>query len=513
MEELGSMVIPIIENEYWYGGFVFGAESMPAGKGQIFDLRTNGTPNQAAPLLLSSMGRHIWAEKGFLAEIGNEGIKVEGNAVLVDGCLDLRGAYLDAMKRYYPFNEIKLDKAFFETPVYNTWIELTFHQNEQDILDYASQIIMNNMPPGILMIDDIWSDYYGKWTFNKERFPDAKEMLKKLHRMGFKVMLWVCPYITPDTVTYREALERGFLIMENQEEPLILKWWNGYSAALDLSNPQAAVWLDEQLEALRAIGVDGFKFDAGDSMYYQENQLTMGNASPDEMSRLWCLYGEKYGLNEYRAGWRTGGLSLMQRLCDKPHSWGNQGIRALIPDILAQGILGMPFGSPDMIGGGEYLNFQENSESLDEELFVRHSEIACMMPVMQFSAAPWRVLHKENFEKIMKSIQIRNENLPYLLSCIEDAMRSGEPAIRYMEYEFPHQGMEKVTDQFMLGSKLLIAPVYEKGKCGREVVVPRGIWEQEGKVTASHGEKQFFNTEQGIPVMLWKKEGECDDRR
>ena len=53
---------------------------------------------------------------------------------------------------------------------------------------------------------------------------------------------------------------------------------------------------------------------------------------------------------------------------------------------------------PDMIGGGEYLNFLENSSNLDEELFVRYAQCAALMPMMQFSAAPWRVLSKENFE-------------------------------------------------------------------------------------------------------------------
>ena len=45
-----------------------------------------------------------------------------------------------------------------------------------------------------------------------------------------------------------------------------------------------------------------------------------------------------------------------------------------------------------------------------------------------------------------------------------------------MEYEFPNQGLEKITDQFMLGSKFLIAPVLEQGKTARIVHIPAGSW-------------------------------------
>lgn len=56
------MNISVRENEYWYGGYVYGSTFMPVvpGESRIIDLRVNISPNQAAPLLLSSKGRYIW---------------------------------------------------------------------------------------------------------------------------------------------------------------------------------------------------------------------------------------------------------------------------------------------------------------------------------------------------------------------------------------------------------------------------------------------------------------------
>ena len=44
-----------------------------------------------------------------------------------------------------------------------------------------------------------------------------------------------------------------------------------------------------------------------------------------------------------------------------------------------------------------------------------------------------------------------------------------------MEYAFPHQGYERVNDQFMLGDRILVAPVLESGT-NKEVILPVGVW-------------------------------------
>ena len=353
------------------------------------------------------------------------------------------------------------------------------------------------------MIDDGWAECYGDWRFHSGKFPHPEQMIEKLHGMGYQVMVWVCPYVSPDSLKYREARDQGILIRTPEGEPYIAKWWNGYSAVLDFSNPKAVQWLKCQLDALTDMGVDGFKFDAGDSMYYRDDNVTFGRVTPDEQSRLWAEFGEQYPYNEYRASFRAGGYALLQRLCDKDHSWGENGIASLIPDTLLQGITGHAYGCPDMIGGGEYLNFQNMEKAgLDEELFVRHCEIACLMPAMQFSAAPFRILSRKNFACILKSIEVRKKFLPYIMEELRKTSVTGEPLIRYLAYEFPEEHVENVTDQFMLGGKYLVSPVYEKGKTGRSLYLPKGKWYDRGRVWTSQGETIYCESERGIPIAF-----------
>ncbi|AIF44583.1 glycoside hydrolase family 31 protein [Virgibacillus sp. SK37] len=502
------MKIKMQEQEFWYGGYVHEGINQPIGKDDVYkiDLRTNQTPNQSMPLFLSSKGRYLFGEKGFVISFDKGSIEVIGEVIYKEGFQNLKGAYLQAMSNHFPFDNNKLSMELFSNPIYNSWIELTFFQNEKDILSYAEDILNSGMPAGVLMIDDGWSDYYGKWSFNKEKFPDPKAMIQKLHSQGFHVMLWVSPYITPDTLEYRELRDKGMLIETKEGKPFITEWWNGYSAVLDFSNPSTALWLKQQLDQLCDIGVDGFKFDGGDSTYYQEDNVTYGNVTPDEQSLLWAKFGAQYSFNEYRVSAKAGGMSLLQRLCDKQHSWEENGIKSLIPNSLLQGITGHPFCSPDMIGGGEYLDFEEMEDAaLDTELFIRHSEIACLMPAMQFSAAPYRVLNNEDFKKILLSIEIRKNYQSVIEQLVLHAKESGEPIIRYMTYEFPSEPVQKITDQFMLGSNILVAPITSKGEEGRKVYVPQGSWQYRDKVMDSEGSYHYFSSQQGEPIILEKK--------
>ncbi|MBP5306410.1 MAG: alpha-galactosidase [Lachnospiraceae bacterium] len=501
------MKIECLRDEFWYGGLVKDGTKMPFTKDSNIsvDTRINSTPNQAMPLFVSSKGRYIWKEDGFLANFANGAIEVDDDCVVSKELGSLKEAYLAAMQEFFPFKNGTPAKLLFEKPIYNTWIELTFFQNQDDILTYAEGILKNGMPEGVLMIDDGWAEYYGDWTFHSGKFKAPKEMIEKLHALGFKVMLWVCPFISADTLKFREALAKDILIKDTNDNPYILRWWNGYSAVLDMSNPEAVAWLKGQFDSLMELGIDGFKFDAGDSFFYREDNKTYGNTTPNEQSILWEKFGMQYSYNEYRVTFKAGGDPVLQRLCDKQHSWNTEGIGGLIPDALLQGITGHPFSCPDMIGGGEYVNFHEAlKERFDEELFVRHCEIAALMPAMQFSAAPYRLLNKENYKKILECISLREKYLDYILDLVNAAGSKGEPVIRYMAYEFPGEPVERIIDQFMLGEKYLVAPLYIKGQTGRNVYLPKGQWKRNNEIISSSG--KTFDIDLGDdPLIIFER--------
>jgi alpha-glucosidase len=45
-----------------------------------------------------------------------------------------------------------------------------------------------------------------------------------------------------------------------------------------------------------------------------------------------------------------------------------------------------------------------------------------------------------------------------------------------LEFNFPHQGYAQINDQFLLGDRLLVAPVLSRGAVTRKVIIPKGKW-------------------------------------
>lgn len=326
------------------------------------------------------------------------------------------------------------------------------------------------------MIDDNWQSRYGTWTFNCEKFRDPKGMIKKLHAMGFKVMLWVVPFISSDSPVYRKLAQNNMLIFEDKEktQPAIIHWWNGESALVDISNPEGEKWFKNQMDNLvNEYGVDGFKLDAGDPESYV-GTYSFKDFSPNEHCEAYARLGLDYSLNELRACWKMAGQPLVQRLRDKNHTWYD--VQVLIPDMIGLGLIGHQFGCPDMIGGGEWTSFQD-STVLDEELIVRSAEVSALMPMMQFSVAPWRVLGKKNLAICKNMANLHYKMGSEIMELAKECAVSGEPMVRNLEYEYPGKGYELIRDQFLLGNSIMVAPVVNKGENSREVVFPEGKWQ------------------------------------
>ena len=484
-----SKNIGILAGEKWWGGAINDGVKMPFEDQYSYDMYGNLKGNQAQPLLLSNKGRVIWSESPFKFTFNNNQILLSGNGVFLSSKLtkNLPEAYAYASKNYFPANGKMPDALLFEQPQYNTWIELTYDQNQKDILAYAHAIIDNGFPPGVLMIDDNWQEAYGTWRFRPDRFPDPKAMMQELHDLGFKVMLWVCPFVSPDTEVFRNGTAENHFLKFPKDHPVpggprtgfkdvaMIGWWNGFSALLDFSNPKAQDWFKSELQYLiDEYQVDGFKLDAGDAVFYPSWLVShAGNILPNKHSEFFAKIGLAFPLNEYRATWKMAGLPLAQRLRDKNHNW--KDLETLIPNITLQGLMGYAFTCPDMIGGGEFTSFL-NNQKIDEELIVRSAQVHALMPMMQFSVAPWRILDKRYLSAVKEAVALRKKFVPTILSLAETAAQTGEPIVRSMEYVFPNAGFENVKDQFFLGSDILVAPVLQKQASKRKVILPNGKW-------------------------------------
>ncbi len=491
------MQFEILPGEHWWGGGIRDAEKQPFDAATVYSidlLRQKRT--QTAPLFLADTGRFLWSEEPYVIRFDHGTVTAEGEAdiVLESGGETLREAYFTAMRKYFPFEkDIHTAREFYKYPQFNTWMELTKFQNEKDILAYAEEVVASGYTPGILMIDGTWQKAQGVWEFNPDRFSDPKGMMKRLHELGFIVMLWVSPFVCSEGPVFQElratrqgaegtgeVAARNHLVRNEKGEIAILKWWSGFSAIYNFNLPDDCAHMGAQLDRLMTeYGVDGFKFDGGSYLPQEFLNLNSvwGGWTFSQLNEAWWRFGSQYKYHEYKDTWKSGGSHVVQRLFDKDHRWVGNGLDCLIPHGIFAGLIGVPFLCPDMVGSGQWTAFLYGK--VDEELFIRSAECSALFPMMQFSALPSRRLSTEGQRICLAMAKLHESLYADIEPLVTHAEQTGEPIIRSLEFVYPHCGYAEIKDEFLLGNDILVAPVVTQGARTREVVFPAGVWRDE----------------------------------
>ena len=85
-------------------------------------------------------------------------------------------------------------------------------------------------------------------------------------------------------------------------------------------------------------------------------------------------------------------------------------------------------------------------------------------------------LDKDKQQIIKKVVAIRQKFAKKFVDLARQSGHTGEPMLRNLEYNFPGIGYSEISDEFMMGDDLLVAPVVGKGQTERKVVIPPGKW-------------------------------------
>jgi hypothetical protein len=114
-----------------------------------------------------------------------------------------------------------------------------------------------------------------------------------------------------------------------------------------------------------------------------------------------------------------------------------------------------------MIGGGEYKSFQAGS-IIDQELVVRSAQCHALMPMMQFSVAPWRILDGPHLQAVRKAVRIRQEHKDRNLTLARQSACTGEPIVCSMEYVFRTRDMSGSMTSSFWGPRFLWRPSWKR---------------------------------------------------
>ncbi|KAK0395721.1 hypothetical protein QR680_001399 [Steinernema hermaphroditum] len=402
-----------------------------------------------------------------------------------EGYLNLQSLPYEAPFRNFQHKSLVFDypksksTILIEKPIWTTWARYKETVNERSLLDFVGEVEAHGFEISQLELDDKWSTEYGEFEFDQHKFPNIPKVAELLKSKNIEFTLWIHPFVALSSKTAKNRNLHEIFVKTSDGKLGITRWWHGDSYILDITHPKACEWLSSELDSLRKLGVQRFKFDAGEVDYLPKDFLLNQGFTPNDFSKAFVTFASSYAA-EVRTAWRTQKQGVLVRTMDRLSSWKDCGIETVLPILFNLAICGYHFNLPDMIGGNAY-----DGTHCDKELFIRWVQLNTFLFAMQFSISPWDY-DEETVEICQKMMTKRRKYLHYLIKTFESATR-GEVPIRPLWWVVESKEAFECDNQFFVGDDLMVAPVIRQHQRTRKVILPDGDWLGHDGVRCSGG--------------------------
>lgn len=402
------------------------------------------------------------------------------------------------------------------------------YMDTEETLDIATKLRKNGIPSDVIYLDIDYMEDYKVFTINSKRFKEFKKMTEKLHEMGFKLVVIVDPGVKVEKgyEIYDEGIEKDYFIKDENGEVYVGKVWPGDSTFPDCLRKEVREWWGELHKGLIDFGVDGIWNDMNEiaDMSTATKTIPETTYQIDHMGEkrfqkeVHNLYGHYEALSTYE------GLKKIQNtrpfVLTRAASAGTQRYSALwtgdnssvwehlegsIPMLLNLGLSGYSYVGSD-IGG-----FLEDGNG---ELLARWTQLGAFYPLYRnhsalnsLSQEPWS-FGEEILKITRKYIKLRYSLITHLYNLFRESSLKGTPIIRPLFYHYQNDSKTfNITDQFLFGEDILIAPIIKPKIKTRMIYLPLGIWYDYFNGKKYEGGKYIIKDAKLEELPIFVKEG------
>ncbi|KAK7892795.1 hypothetical protein LTR67_007032 [Exophiala xenobiotica] len=358
------------------------------------------------------------------------------------------------------------------------------YQTQEELLEVAREYRRRNLPLDVIVVDFFHWPKQGEWKFDPTYWEDPDAMIKELQSMNIELLVSVWPTVDKRSENYDYMLEHGMLIRQDRGLRVAMDF-QGDTVHADFTNPAARefvwktakknyydkgvklFWLDEAEPEYNVYDFDIYRYHSG-------TVLSTGNAYPVDYARAFyegmVTDGKQKDVcNLIRCAW-AGSQKFGTLLWsgDIASSWGS--FRDQFAAGLNVGIAGIPWWTTDIGCFCPVFRLHGHREPMQPQ----HGTTGGATCI---SGAPNEVWSygEECYEIMKKYLLLRERLRDYVRGLMTQAHERGTPVIRTLFFEFPDDAeCWEVEDQYLFGSKYLVAPVLYKGMEKRQVYLPKG---------------------------------------
>lgn len=365
------------------------------------------------------------------------------------------------------------------------WYRAEMHLDADGVLAVARQLRQATIPCDVLGLEPGWQThaYSCSFAWDPKRFPDPAKFLSEARTMGLHVNLWEHAFTHSSSPIY-PALE------PHSGDYLV---WQGLVPDF-AGEASRRVFGGYHGKAFVDAGVSGFKLDECDNSDFTEGwswpdfaQFPSGLDGETMHAAFGLLYQDtilsafrERGESTYGLVRSSGALAssypfvLYSDLYDH-----RQFVRALINAGFC-GLLWCP----------------EVRDAISEEDLLRRLQTVVFSPLAMVNAwyirnPPWKQIDRRlnnahqfapGWEKLQarcrEIIEWRMALVPYLRGAFARYAEDGTPPFRAPILDFAaDRSLINVDDQYMVGDRLMVAPIFA-GEKSRTVVLPSGKWHE-----------------------------------
>lgn len=329
-----------------------------------------------------------------------------------------------------------------------------------------------------------------RWVPDETLYPDLTGMITDLHDThGVRFLAYANTFVIEDLDHYAEMEAMGLLpTRADGGTYTFTAALSGPGTLADLTNPATRTYIQGFLRTMvRDYGIDGWMADFGewlptDAVLHEGDARLVHNLYPamwHETSR--AVFDELRPDGDWvvfsRSGWlRDHAVAQVVWLGDQEANFEpTDGLPTIVPAMLNLGLSGIPFVTHDIAGysGGPS----------DAELYARWTELGAFTPIFRtheglMASVNWSWDHDaETTAHFRRFARVHEALAPRIRELAAEAATTSVPIVRHLAFVFPDDvGSRAISDEYLLGDDLLVAPVVTAGATSRSVYFPPGAW-------------------------------------